>query len=86
MTKNYPDELPELRVLRKDNGITATQAKEMEKKVANLAKQMIGSEMIYEVIEEAKSMIQKLNQSTSFHAEMLQRQEEQANVSKIMFF
>ena len=80
MTKNYPDELPELRVLRKGEEISSNQAKEMERKIINVAKQMLGSEMVYEVVEEAKTMLQKFNQPTSFHAEMLQRQEEQATV------
>jgi hypothetical protein len=81
MTKAYPDELPELRVHRKGDEISSAQCKEVEKKIASVAKQMIGSEMIYDVVEEAKTLLQKFNQSTSFHAEMLQRQEEQATVS-----
>lgn len=81
MTKNYPEELPELRVHRRREDLAASQAKDIEKKIQATARQFIGSEMIYEIIEEAKSLIQRLLQPTSFHAEMLQRQEEQATVS-----
>ena len=80
MTKNYPDELPELRIHRIGDGVTSDQAKEIEKKLVATAKQMLGSEMIYELIEEAKSLLQGFNQATSFHTEMLHRQEEQATV------
>lgn len=80
MSKNYPDELPELRIHRLGEEVSSDQAKDIEKKLTAMAKQMLGSEMIYELIEEAKQLLQRINQTTSFHSEMLQRQEEQANV------
>lgn len=75
MTKLYPDGVPEIKVQCSDSEVSVS---ELEQKLKKEAESLIGNEMCFDLIEIAREYceVRQKKGKTSFHSEMLKRQEE----------
>lgn len=78
MTKVYPDGIPEIKLSSKDDSLSKEKLAELTVKLKSQAESLVGNEMCFDLIEVAREFSEQLAKKgkTSFHSEMLLRQEE----------
>ena len=79
MTKIYPDGVPEIRVISvNEDYVSKIQLNDLVLKLRNQAELLIGNEMCFDLIEMAREFGEQFIKTgkTSFHTEMILRQQE----------
>ncbi len=75
MNEDYPDvKPPDIKVVKR-KGLTTGQIQSLSEKLGTKAGSLIGNEMVFDLVEEAKSILSAMaKKKVSFHDEMLTRQ------------